>query len=50
AQAVLNYFASKGISRSRFTVSGLGSAYPITSNNTEEGRARNRRVVILRIN
>lgn len=50
AQAVLNYFASKGISRGRFTVSGLGSAYPITSNNTEEGRARNRRVVILKVN
>lgn len=50
AQAVLNYFVSEGIARSRFSVSGLGAAYPIATNSTEEGRARNRRVVMIKIN
>ncbi len=50
AQAVLNYFVSKGLDKKRFEVIGLGEAYPIASNSTESGRAKNRRVVIIRIN
>lgn len=49
ANAVLNYFVSKGIHKNRFTVRGMGPDYPVADNNTEEGRTKNRRVVILRI-
>lgn len=50
AQAVVNYFSSKGIDRKRFEVAGLGKKYPVASNETEEGKSQNRRVVILKIN
>lgn len=50
AEAVLGFFTSKGISRSRFEVFGYGESNPVASNNTEEGRARNRRVRIVRTN
>lgn len=49
AKSVLNYFISKGISKTRFTITGMGEKNPIADNNTEKGRAKNRRVVILRI-
>jgi len=49
AESVLNYFLSKGISRSRFEVVGLGEDYPVADNSTEEGKAKNRRVLIIRI-
>jgi len=44
AEAVLEYLASKGVSRSRLAAKGYGAAKPITTNDTEEGRAKNRRV------
>lgn len=50
AQAVLNYLVSRGLDRTQFEVSGLGKRYPISDNDTEEGRSRNRRVVILKLN
>lgn len=49
ANAVVSYFVSKGISKNRFTVRGMGPDYPIADNRTEEGRTKNRRVVILRV-
>lgn len=49
AEAVLNYFVSKGIKKERFTVRGLGPDFPIADNATEEGRQKNRRVVIIRV-
>jgi outer membrane protein OmpA-like peptidoglycan-associated protein len=49
ANAVLNYFVSKGINRNRFDVVGLGMDFPVADNSTEDGRAKNRRVAILRI-
>ena len=44
AAAVRNYLVAKGLSLSRFTVTGLGIADPIASNETVDGRAQNRRV------
>jgi len=43
AAAVAEYLRSSGVS-SRFVSSGQGESQPITENETEEGRARNRRV------
>ena len=44
AAACLNYLAGKGIARNRIESEGFGLTKPIADNNTEEGRARNRRV------
>jgi len=49
AESVLRYFVSRGISSDRFVVVGLGKDYPIADNLTSEGMAKNRRVVIIRI-
>lgn len=44
ANAVKAYFVSKGVGTKRFTTEGMGEADPIASNDTEAGRAQNRRV------
>lgn len=44
AASVRNYLVSKGVSSSRFNVTGLGIADPIATNETAEGRSQNRRV------
>ena len=44
AQAVANYLVSRGISGQRLIITGAGERYPIASNDTEAGRAENRRV------
>jgi OOP family OmpA-OmpF porin len=44
AEAVRDYIAAAGLDAARMSVSGLGSARPIASNDDEEGRARNRRI------
>ncbi len=46
AKAVADYFAQNGIDDNRFTSSGRGEMDPIASNETREGRAKNRRVDI----
>ncbi len=46
AQAVLDYLATKGVSRSLLSSSGFGETYPIGDNATSEGRRQNRRVEI----
>lgn len=43
AKSVVDYLISKGIESSRLQYKGLGSAQPVSENNTEEGRTRNRR-------
>ena len=43
AATVAAYLAGKGITGDRFTAQGFGPADPIDSNDTEEGRAKNRR-------
>lgn len=47
AQSVLSHLASKGVDPSRMTAVGKGSAEPVADNKTKEGRAKNRRIVIL---
>jgi outer membrane protein OmpA-like peptidoglycan-associated protein len=44
AQSVADYMVSKGVKASAITVSGRGEASPIASNDSSEGRAKNRRV------
>jgi type IX secretion system PorP/SprF family membrane protein len=44
ANAVKNYFISKGVVDSRVQIEGYGSAQPVLSNKTEYGRIKNRRV------
>jgi outer membrane protein OmpA-like peptidoglycan-associated protein len=45
AESVVAYLVKKGIDKSRLTARGFGKDKPIADNNTEEGRAQNRRVV-----
>jgi len=47
AMAVRDYMVSQGIDAARITVRGFGKSKPIATNDTEEGRAQNRRVEIL---
>jgi OOP family OmpA-OmpF porin len=44
AQAVHDYFMSKGIADDRMDVKGFGAEIPLVANDTPENRARNRRV------
>ncbi|MCL4792713.1 MAG: OmpA family protein, partial [Gammaproteobacteria bacterium] len=44
AEAVRNYLIEKGTPAERLTAVGIGEADPIADNETEEGRALNRRV------
>jgi len=43
AQSVVNYLSAKGIDPSRLAAKGYGDEVPRADNNTEEGRAMNRR-------
>ena len=44
AEAVKQYMVEKGIDANRITAEGFGFDRPIASNDTEEGRQKNRRV------
>jgi len=50
AEAILNYFVSKGLPSYQFQVFDLGDKFPIANNSTEYGRLKNRRVVLVREN
>jgi outer membrane protein OmpA-like peptidoglycan-associated protein len=44
AESVKDWFVSKGIDASRITTTGYGPDQPIDTNDTEEGRFKNRRI------
>ncbi|MCU4413625.1 OmpA family protein [Acinetobacter sp. WU_MDCI_Axc73] len=46
AQSVANYLSGQGVSSARINAQGYGSANPIASNATAEGKEQNRRVEI----
>ncbi|OCC24047.1 hypothetical protein MB02_09615 [Croceicoccus estronivorus] len=46
ARSVADYLSMRGVSSSRIRSQGFGERYPVASNDTAEGRARNRRVEI----
>jgi OmpA-OmpF porin, OOP family len=44
AQAVTDYLVKAGLPADRFTATGYGSTQPVASNDTDEGKAQNRRI------
>jgi outer membrane protein OmpA-like peptidoglycan-associated protein len=49
AGAVVNWLADHGVDRSRLSSKGYGDSRPIASNSSAEGRAKNRRVELVRV-
>ncbi|GAB5534807.1 MAG: hypothetical protein Rubg2KO_10560 [Rubricoccaceae bacterium] len=50
AEAVMNYFVESGIAASRLSAVGYGQERPVASNDTEAGKAQNRRVAFTVVN
>ena len=46
SNAVLQFLLERGVEKERMSAIGYGPDQPIASNDTEEGRAQNRRVLI----
>lgn len=46
AKAVMAAIVAKGIEASRLSAEGYGDQHPVASNDTEEGRAQNRRIAV----
>src|SRR5205085_5283738 len=47
AAEVSDYLRSRGVTASRLTTKGYGESAPVSDNNTDDGRAQNRRVTFL---
>jgi len=47
AKSVIQYFVKKGISKEKLVAVGYGKSDPVSSNQTEEGRQKNRRVELV---
>ena len=47
ADAVLTALVSLGVNAERITSAGMGQDFPIASNESEDGRAQNRRVDVI---
>jgi OmpA-OmpF porin, OOP family len=48
AQAVVAWLVAHGVTASRLTAKGLGQAAPVADNSTPDGRAKNRRVELVK--
>jgi outer membrane protein OmpA-like peptidoglycan-associated protein len=44
AKSVVDYLRAKGVSADRIHSAGYGLTRPVASNNSEDGRAKNRRI------
>jgi outer membrane protein OmpA-like peptidoglycan-associated protein len=49
AEAVVTWLSAKGVDRWRLVPGGFGSRKPLADNGTEEGRAKNRRVDLVKV-
>ncbi|MGY4449623.1 outer membrane protein OmpA-like peptidoglycan-associated protein [Bradyrhizobium sp. i1.3.1] len=47
AQAVIDYLVKAGLPATRFTPVGYGATQPLAGNDTDEGKAQNRRIEFL---
>ncbi|MCL2441276.1 MAG: flagellar motor protein MotB [Treponema sp.] len=47
SRAILRYLTALGLNENNFQIAGFSSTVPVSSNDTEEGRANNRRVDIV---
>jgi chemotaxis protein MotB len=47
ATAIVRILTNKGVQPKRVTAAGRGEFFPVASNNTKEGRAKNRRIEII---
>jgi OOP family OmpA-OmpF porin len=47
AAAVVDELVARGVPEDRLTATGAGETEPIAPNDTEEGRARNRRIELI---
>jgi len=47
ARSVADFLAAKGAAKARMKTEGFGSTYPVTENDTEQGRALNRRTEVV---
>jgi OmpA-OmpF porin, OOP family len=50
AQAVVDWLTRNGIAASRLVAKGYGDTAPLSDNATEEGRAKNRRIELKKLN
>jgi outer membrane protein OmpA-like peptidoglycan-associated protein/uncharacterized protein YegP (UPF0339 family) len=46
AESVMNALITQGVSQERVAAEGYGPQYPVASNDTEDGRAQNRRIAL----
>jgi outer membrane protein OmpA-like peptidoglycan-associated protein len=49
AQAVVTWLTSHGVAAARLAAKGLGAANPVADNSSEDGRAKNRRVELVKM-
>ena len=49
AAAVMNYVTSRGIAKARVEPVGLGDAQPVAPNTTADGRTKNQRIEIVKL-